>query len=130
MVKGVLYNPYKDDEPRVITMEEDFRVLRDAIDCRCFDITTRKFGNVICDIVCDDEGLMVEQPRAVVHNDDGTFIAGAVFITGEADDDGYLTSLTTEQCNTILNMFKRRDIITPDSIYPSWSIYGKYYWED
>lgn len=76
----------------------------DALGCRCIDIQTRKLGDKWYDFVIDDEGLFAEDvcPSALCEDKDVMFV-GALFVTGVADDEGELTSLTDEDITNILN---------------------------
>ena len=83
-------------EPRMIADDLDtfYRLLR----CRTIDIVTRKIGirGRAFDIICDDEGTFVDDPRISAIDKIGrAMLVGALLIVGPADDDGELTSLTS-----------------------------------
>lgn len=67
----------------------------ELLDCECVDIVTRRIGNKLYDIICDDEGLLVENPIiSAVDKDFQPMLVGNLLIAGLADEEGHLTSLT------------------------------------
>lgn len=84
------------------------------IGCRCIDIIRRKIGNRYYEIICDDEGLMVDQPIISSVNRRGEIMTvGNIIITGKADYEGNLTGLTDNEINyiqrQIMHLRTRRD---------------------
>ena len=51
------------------------------LNCRCFDIATRKIGDTYYDIYCDDEGLLKENPivSAINHNGEVMLVGNLLF---------------------------------------------------
>lgn len=94
MKKKMLLIDVKNDDVRVVHADglDDYYKL---LDCSCVDIVTRRIGNKLYDIICDDEGLLVENPIvSAVDRDNQPMLVGNLLIAGLADEDGYLTSLT------------------------------------
>lgn len=82
-------------EPRDITPELD--TYYELLHCTTIDIVTRKVKGKYYDIICDDEGLLVDDPLISAIDDRGRgMLCGALLIVGMADDEGYETSLTDE----------------------------------
>lgn len=68
------------------------------IGCDVIDIVRRKIGDLTVEIVCDDEGLLVEHPK--VSGIDvfcQPFLYGNLLVAGGKVIDGNLTELTDEQ---------------------------------
>lgn len=88
-------------EERII--QDDLKVFYEIIDCCTIDITPRKIGGKPFLVICDDEGLFVSNnPISMADpTDRNNVIVGSVIITGVADRDGDLTSLTDEDVELI-----------------------------
>lgn len=108
VIKGVLITPNKKgSKPRKYEFETDsYKDYYKLLDCRTFDIQTRKFGKYWLDIYCDDEGLFKEENKpSIVTLDNGEIvevIVGSVFITGH-NEDGETISLTDEEIEEVLS---------------------------
>ena len=82
----------------VNTLEDYYQL----IGCRCIDIVTRKIGRKVYDIICDDEGLLKDDPFISAIDDFGrVMLVGSLIICGLADSEGELTALTTKDVNYI-----------------------------
>ena len=75
------------------------------IGCNYVDIIHRRIGDVEVEIVLDDEGLLVENPKPSGISVDGTpMLFGNLLITsGRVTDDGELTELTEEEVDEIMD---------------------------
>ena len=72
------------------------------IGCDCIDITTRKIGDRYLEIICDDEGLLKNNPRvSAIDNLMKPALVGNLLIAGPVDEDGELTSLSDEDISII-----------------------------
>lgn len=72
------------------------------IDCRCIDIVSRRIGENVYDIICDDEGLLVDSPRVSAVDSAGQpMLVGNLLIAGLADEEGHLTDLTADDIDYI-----------------------------
>ena len=68
------------------------------IDCECIDIVRRKIGDVMVEIVCDDEGLLVNNPKVSAIDVDGSpALFGNLLIASGKVVDGELTELTVDE---------------------------------
>ena len=74
------------------------------IGCRCMDIIHRRIGDVEVEIVLDDEGLLVENPKVSAINVDGTpvLFGNLLIASGRVTDDGELTELTEAEIDEIM----------------------------
>ena len=74
------------------------------IGCRCIDIIHRRIGDVEVEIVLDDEGLLVEDPKPSGIDVTGTpvLFGNLLIASGRVTDDGELTELTEEEIDEIM----------------------------
>lgn len=87
-----------------ITNTAEAREITDALDtfyemlhCDFIDIVNRaigRYGKRRYDIICDDEGLLKDDPYiSAIDNNGRAMLVGSLLVVGEADDDGNITSL-------------------------------------
>jgi hypothetical protein len=84
------YNSYKDLYP--------------LLNCETFDVTSRKFGNRVYDVYCDDEGLLGDDwiPSALSEEQpENDFLVGNLFVCSHTKN-GDIASLTDEQIEEVL----------------------------
>ena len=84
-------------EAREITPDLD--TYYEMLHCDTIDIVNRGLTNTArrMDIVCDDNGLYANDVRISAIDDCGNpMLVGALLVVGEADDEGYETSLTDD----------------------------------
>lgn len=102
-----------------VEIPNDLDAFYKVLNCGCIDIVTRRFGDSkkAYDIVCDDEGLLKEpQKISAVDSAGNAQLVGNIFITGTADAEGNLTSLSTEDFNYILSkiqLIRTKKFVTP-----------------
>lgn len=74
------------------------------IACNYVDIIHRRIGDVEVEIVCDDEGALVENPKVSAISIDGTpMLYGNLLVaSGRVTDDGELTELTEAEVGEIM----------------------------
>lgn len=113
--QGALKNGNK---PQVVTVEDELSSYYEILNCRCIDITQRKIGGKLFDIVCDDEALLVDDPvMSAVSTDFEPMLAGNLFIC-KVDDEGNLVSLTTEEQESVLGcIYRLRTMRHPNGYY-------------
>ena len=75
------------------------------IGSRTIDIVSRTIGDVKVEIVCDDEGALVNNPKVSAIDIDGTpMLCGNLLVaSGRVTDDGELTELTQEEIDEIMD---------------------------
>lgn len=122
-LRGVLIDVNATD-PKVIEIEDRLENFYDILNCHCIDIVTRKIGNVPFDIICDDNGLLKENPILTgMSFDEQSHLFGNLLIVGLADSEGNLTSLsaadikkighymwTTKEAKNVNNVVLRFDL--------------------
>ena len=76
----------------------------ELIGCRCIDIVRRTIGNVEVEIVIDDEGALVNQPKILAISPEGIpMLYGNLLVaSGRVTDDGELTELDEDEIEAIL----------------------------
>ena len=81
---------------------EDYRKF---IGCRYIDIVRRWIGDVVVEIVIDDEGALVDEPKVSAIGVDGTpMLYGNLLIAGgRVTDDGDLTELTVAEFDELMD---------------------------
>lgn len=88
----------------IVNIPNELDTFYKVLGCRCIDITTRRIGKTVAEIICDDEGLLVEAPKiSAINNLGEAQLAGSILIVGNGDSDGNLTSLSSEDANHILS---------------------------
>lgn len=94
---------------RIPVGEAGLNDLYHALDCRMIDIVQgwleTEAGRVLVDIVCDDEGLLVDSPQLnhVASHMRGGAICGTVLVFAEADSDGEMQTLDDATLDALEN---------------------------
>ena len=98
---GVLVNP---KECCVIKTEipADLSGYYEAIDCDCIDIVTRTINGKPFTIICDDEGLLKENPvPSAIDKNENTMLVGNIFVCNS--DGENLASLSEEEAKFVID---------------------------
>ncbi|MBQ5634063.1 MAG: DUF3846 domain-containing protein [Clostridia bacterium] len=99
---GSIYEPRK--------LQDDIHTYYRELHCDLIDITVIQIAGKRYQVICDDEGLLRENPLPTIYRPDGTLV-GACFITGLADCEGNLTSLTDDDvANIARHLVTRPDL--------------------
>ena len=86
--------------------------------CRCIDIVRRKIGDIEVEIIVDDEGLLVENPKPSAIGANGEImLVGNLLIASGKVIDGELTGLKKKELENILNYFGEITIPTYSEPY-------------
>ena len=81
------------------------------LNCRCIDITRRKIGDIGCNLIVDDEGLLIDNPIVSAIDVSGTpCLFGNILVASGRTVDGELTELTDEELQEV--MFNIAEITT------------------
>ena len=83
------------------TLDDYYRL----IGCDYVDIIHRRIGDVEVEIVLDDEGLLVEDPKPSGISVNGSIMlwGNLLIASGRVTDDGELTELTAEEVDEIMD---------------------------
>ena len=75
------------------------------IGCRCIDIVSRTIGDVRVEVVLDDEGALVNNPKISAIDIDGTpmLFGNLLIASGRVTEDGELTELTRAEIDEIMD---------------------------
>lgn len=93
----------KNKTASAITVDDELETYYKLLDCKWIEIAPRKIGNSIVNIICDEEGLLKQDPlMSAVDGIGNGMLAGSLFITGLTDDEGDLTSLAEEDQKQVL----------------------------
>jgi hypothetical protein len=97
------------------TLKEYYELLN----CDTIDIVSRKIAGKYYEIICDDEGLLVNMPTlsAAWKTTKKPALFGNLLIAGEAID-GELTSITSEDANAIMGSIILCGVQGVDVIWP------------
>ena len=94
---GVLVD-VENEKVEAMEIEDELDSFYKILNCSTIDIVVRNIGGrhkKAFDIVCDDEGLFKEpQKISAIDNLGNVQLVGNIFITGTADNEGNLTSLS------------------------------------
>ena len=101
-MKMLLLDVYKNEVKMVEA--NDLDDYYNLIGCRCVDIIHRRIGDVEVEIVCDDEGALVDKPKisAVDIVGNPALYGNLLVASGSVTDDGELTELTPEEVEEIM----------------------------
>ena len=77
------------------------------IGCRTIDIISRSIGDVRVEIVIDDEGLFVENPKPLAISVDGTpmLFGNLLIASGRVTEDGDLTELNQDEIEALMTWY-------------------------
>lgn len=96
-----------DVENREVKMVEanDLEDYHRFIGCRTIDIVSRYIGDVRVEIVLDDEGALVKNPKISAISINGTpmMFGNLLVASGRVTDDGELTELTDDEVEAIMD---------------------------
>ena len=83
------------------TLDDYYRL----IGCRCIDIVSRTIGDVRVEIIIDDEGALVNNPKVSAIDIDGApmLFGNLLVASGRVTEDGELTELTQEEVDEIMD---------------------------
>lgn len=86
-------------------IKDDLDEFYRLIECDTIDIVKRDIGGKCYCVICDDEGLFKQNPLPAIANQQtpNINVYGNIIITGEENNEGELTSLTSEDINRIRN---------------------------
>ena len=86
---------------KFVDTDASLDALYDMCHCRCIDIATVKVCGIWMDFVVDDEGLLVDGPKASVFDQSGQpMLVGSVVVLS-SDEDGDFAGLDDEQAEAI-----------------------------
>jgi hypothetical protein len=104
IVRGFLVDVWK-GEAKVVVFEDKLENIYAMLNVELIDVTERKVGNQIFDVVCDDEGLLKPNiPSAYDSKGEPALVGSLLFVNH--DDEGNFSDLTEEQIITLKSKVK------------------------
>ena len=99
------------------TLDDYYRL----IGCDYVDIIHRRIGDVEVEIVLDDEGLLVEDPKPSGISVNGSIMlwGNLLIASGRVTDEGELTELTEEEIDEIMDNVATRSTSVYKEPYPA-----------
>lgn len=118
--KKMLLIDVKKSRVEVVTadsLEEYYRL----IDCTTVDIVTKQIAGAYYPIICDDEGLLVSNPRpsAILSDTNNYELFGNLLIAGGTSCEGELLSITEDQIKSLLT---RLSVATDQTTKEKWIV--------
>lgn len=115
-ITGVLID-VRNETAGVTTIPDTLEAYYDALHCDCIDIVMRTIGGRAFDIVCDDEGLLKDEPKVSAVNDLGEpMLVGNLFIC--KSEDGELISLSEDEREYVMDHVQHMFSIRHPEGYP------------
>lgn len=119
-IEAVAFEPTGKIYPVKLNPEDWFEKAKEMLGIETADIVTRKFKGYAFDILCDDEGLLVDKPIvSAVDKDGGVMLVGNLLLMHPRKIDEYgndiLESVTDEEefalvCSVKLYMDKEKNM--------------------
>lgn len=96
-IRGFLIKVYDDVKSEVTVFEDTLENIYGLLSVDLIDVTERKIGNFTYDVVCDDEGLLVNECLPSAYNSKcQPQLVGNLLLVNH-DEEGNFASLTDEQ---------------------------------
>ena len=101
VIKGFLVDVYNTKKSRVVEFEDTLENIYKLLDVSLIDVTERKIGDYVYDIVCDDEGLFRSDclPSAYDSVLRPQLVGNLLFVNHDAEGD--FASLSEEQIKNL-----------------------------
>ena len=106
-MKGYLVDVYGNGDARVVELEATLEDYYKLLQCDCIDIAERQIDGVYFDVVCDDEGLLVDLPKISATDTDGSPMMCGNLLFLHDDGKGHEIGLSDKDIN-ILKMHTRK----------------------
>lgn len=107
-------------EHRKVEIEDSLETYYRMLHCDCIDIVTRAVGpeKIPYDIVRDDEGMFHKPRISAIDRKGVAQLVGSLMITGLADENGDLTSLSDDDAAYIESCIKN----LPTAMFPQGNV--------
>lgn len=107
-------------EHRKVEIEDSLETYYRMLYCDCIDIVTRAVGpeEILYDIVCDDEDALHKNRISAIDRNGVAKFVGSLMITGLADENGDLTSLSDDDAAYIESCIKN----VPTVMFPKGNV--------
>ena len=107
-------------EHRKVEIEDSLETYYRMLYCDCIDIVTRAVGpeGILYNIVCEDEGALHKNRISAIDRNGVAQLVGSLMITGTADENGDLTSLSDDDAAYIESCIKN----VPTVMFPKGNV--------
>ena len=80
-----------------------------ALGCSCITIVRRRIDGKPFEIICDDEGLLVSNPKVSALDSalEGMLVGNLLIASGEVTENGDLTSIKDDELATVFKNIRR-----------------------
>lgn len=92
---------FKDNCIEPVEVTGELQEYYDLIGCDYIDIVTRKIGDTYFDIICDDEGLLKDNPRITAVDTEGNPMLVGNLIFSHTNEEGETVGITDEEIKMI-----------------------------
>lgn len=108
-MKAIYLNVQENETPKIIEIEDNLNTYYELIKCRSIDIVRRRIAGKLFEIICDDEALLIQNPKISAINDFGQpMLSGNLIIVGETiTEEGDLTGLTNDEVEHIIKYIEK-----------------------
>ena len=101
-MKAVYLNVKENKKPEVIDIEDKLSNFYRLLDCSTIDVAVRKIGDDYYDIIVDDEGLFVEEPKVSAVDPRGNAQLVGNLLIVKNDGKGELVGLNEDEVAEVL----------------------------
>lgn len=102
-MKAVYLNVKENRKPRLIDIEDKLDTFYRLLDCDTIDVAVRKIGDDYYDIIVDDEGLLIDNPKiSAFDNQYNPQLVGNLLIV-KNDGKGEFKGLTDDEAREVMN---------------------------
>ena len=104
MIRVVYLNVDNGNPPEVLRIKDELETYYKLIGCTAIDVITRRINGKNYHIICDDEILLNNKyPKIGLWAPAGYNVYGNIIVAGFVNAIGDFTSLSEEDCNSILS---------------------------
>lgn len=106
-MKAIYVSTKENTPPKVIEVEDSLSAFYDLIGCSTIDITSRMIKDTFYDIICDDEGLLINNPKvSAIYENNAPALVGNLIILGSSNGVNCLQGLTNGDIAKIMRNIK------------------------
>jgi hypothetical protein len=99
----IFLNVNDNKAPEKLNIKDDLQSYYNLLECNTIDIVRRKIGKRYFNIVCDDEGALLDRAKisAVSNLGDIRLVGNLIICAGDITEDGDLIGLTDDQAEYV-----------------------------
>ena len=102
-MQAIFLNVANNQPPEVRQIKDSLQTFYDLIECNTIDIVHRKIGKRYFNIVCDDEGALLDRAKisAISNLGEVRLVGNLVICAGDVTENGDLIGLTDDQAEYV-----------------------------